>query len=140
MDEKRKKLVELIETLSLPVTRQEAMATVKDLTDEEVEKLLSIYTHVDEYENDLEDFVRETNPQAYNELIEKHQENLKKNETEYLSKLDTIRESEDINLDAEEAKEEREIEEIATTEENTAKVFESMSEDIDKVLKTSTAN
>jgi hypothetical protein len=137
MDQQRNKLLELMETLSFPLTEAEMQEKVKGLTDEEVTDLISVYSDVVEYEDALEDYVRENNPEEYKKLLDERDQSIKKKDKEVLYDLEKIQEEEDIKLDAEDIKLEREIEEAVSEQETVAELMEGIQEDVSKALVTS---
>lgn len=139
MDDNRKKLLELMEDLSFPLTPEEAEEKVKGLTDEEVTDLVSVYSDVVNYEEALEDYVRENNPEEYKRLVDARDAEIKKKDKEYSYELEKAQEEEDIELDSVDIKTEREIEEIVKEQEAGVELLEGIQEDVDTALKTTSA-
>lgn len=134
MDEQRKKLLGLMKTLSFPLTAEEMEEKVMGLTDEEVTDLVSVYSDVVEYEDALEDYVREYHPDEYQKLADEREENIKKKDKDELYELEREQEKVDLELDARDAKIEREIEETVTDQERNADAINKLEEDIEKTL------
>ncbi len=134
MDENRKRLLELMESLNFPLTSEEAEEKVKGLTDEEVKDLVSVYSDVVEYEDALEDYVREYNPDEYKKLVDERDENIKKKDKESNYDLERAQEDEDIKLDSEDIKAEREIEDIVKEQEDGAELVEEIQKDLGSAL------
>jgi hypothetical protein len=134
MDEQRKKLLELLETLNFPLTPDEMEEKVKGLTDEEVADLVSVYTDIVKYEDELEDYVRDYHPDEYKKLVDEREEIIKKKDKEELYELEREQENIDIELDAKDAKTQREVEEIVSGQERNADVLEKLEEDIENTL------
>lgn len=134
MDENRKKLLELMESLNFPLTPYEAEEKVKGLSDDEVKDLVSVYSDVVEYEDALEDYVREYNPDEYKKLVDERDENIKKKDKESSYDLERAQEDEDIKLDSEDIKAEREIEDIVKEQEEGVELVEEIQNDLGSAL------
>lgn len=134
MDDKRKELLELMETLSFPLTAEEMEAKVKSLTDEEVDDLVSVYSDIVKYEDAVEDYVREYHPEDHKKLTDERQESIKKKDKEVLHDLERQQEDTDIELDARDIKTEREVEELVSGQEKNADFLEKIEDEIEKTL------
>jgi len=114
-EDKRQKLLQIIRDMQLP---PEAEETIPKLSDEEVDYLISVYTDVDDYQKQLEEYVRLTNPEEYKKLNEEYGKKLEEVDDEYNTQMEKLQEEEDVQLDAIDAKADREI------DDNTAKIDE----------------
>ena len=134
MDEKRTKLIEMMKALNLPLTDKKAEETVSDLSEDEVDHLVTFYSEVIDYENQVEDFVRQYAPDKYEKLVSERDEKIKKKESDFEYELEKLQEEKDILLDSEEIKKEREIEEVAGKIESDAEELEGLQNDITNAL------
>ncbi len=137
MDEQRQKLISLMEELKTPLTSEEAENMVKHFNDQEIANLVEVYSELVEYENSLEDFVRESNPEEYDRLVTEREEKIKKIDSDYEYKLEKSQEQEDINLDSLDIKEERIIDSVVHPDEELAQLVEDIERDIEAALDTS---
>jgi len=136
MSEDRKKLLELMEELSFPLSPEELIQNVQEMNDEDVAKLVLLYTDVASYERDLETYIKEEHPEEYKRLSDEREEILKKKDEEKLYDLERKQEEEDILLDSEDVKAEREIEEIVKEQESIADLVEGIVSDVEDAAKT----
>jgi hypothetical protein len=134
MDDKRKELLELMETLSFPLSAEEMEAKVKSLTDEEVDDLVSVYSDIVKYEDAVEDYVREYHPEDHKKLTDEREESIKKKDKEVLHDLEREQEDIDIELDSRDIKTEREVEELVSGQEKNADFLEKIEDEIEKTL------
>lgn len=95
MSENRKRLIELIEILKLPLTKSEAEEHASKLSDEDVNALISTYEDILNYENAVSESVRNTNPKKSNDLNGEYYEILNKAESKYLENLEKLQEEYD---------------------------------------------
>lgn len=82
MEEKKKKLLELIEKLRLPISPWDANERASGLSEEELDKLIAMYSELKDYEDDVDDFIAEVAPDEYRKAYD-----------EYLDKLEDIDEA-----------------------------------------------
>ena len=90
MSENRKRLLELIEILKLPLSYSEAQEHVNKLDEEDVNQLVSTYEDILNYENAVSESVRNTNPKKNKDLNDEYYERLDKAEGKYLENLENL--------------------------------------------------
>jgi len=117
MDEKRQKLLNLLEKLKFPMLPKEAEETISKMSDDDVDYLIEAYSDVDNYENVLDDYVRSVDPEGYDKLSKEYRQKLAKIKEDNDYKMEKIQEEEDVELDALESKAEREMEEKVSEQE-----------------------
>lgn len=98
MSENRKRLIELIEVLKLPLTQAEIDEHVSKLSDEDVSGLISTYEDILNYENAVSESVRFSNPKYSLDLENQYYEKLDKAEAKYLENLEKIQEEYDKHV------------------------------------------
>lgn len=97
--DKRDRLIELIKILKLPFIPEEAEIWVKNLKDENVVLLVSIYEDIQRYKNNLNSMAKKADPEKYRRLREEYEEKLKAISSEYLEKTEEIEADTDKKLD-----------------------------------------
>ncbi len=112
MEVKRKKLLELIEELKLPILPEEAEENMAKLSDEEIDSLLAKYQKLEDYRDSLEEYVKEVDPEEYAKIEGEYQKELNQIDEEELQQLEKIQEEEDLKLDSMDAKSERQDKEL----------------------------
>lgn len=88
--DKRKKLLELIEKQNVSLPPGEAKEQVENLTNEEVELLVSVYGDLGEAEGAIEEVLSETEPDKYKKLKDEYLQKQKANKQEYEKDLEEI--------------------------------------------------
>lgn len=98
--DKRDRLIELIKILKLPFLPEEADIWVKNLKDENIVLLVSIYEDIQRYKNNLNSMAKKVDPEKYGRLEKEYEEKLKAINNEYLKKTEEIEVDTDKRLDA----------------------------------------
>jgi len=116
MDENRKKLLELIEKLGFSVDKEELEKEIMEMSEEEVVERVATYSDIVDYEEAMEDFVKEASPADYERIVRKSNYDLQEKDESKLHEEELDREFDDIKLDEKDKMEEnslRNIEEFA---------------------------
>jgi hypothetical protein len=95
----RKKLLELIEKNNIPLTPNEAREHVDNLSDEEVELLISTYEGLEGAEGFIEEVVKEAEPEEYKKVKDEYEAKLKLDKEEYEKELQKIEGEADVEKD-----------------------------------------
>jgi hypothetical protein len=99
MNDKQKRLLELIEKMKVPMTPEEAVRHVEKLSDEEVEKLISIYEDVQVREDEIDKAAKKADPKKYERIEREHEIEIEKLEKKYKKDMRKIDEESDNELD-----------------------------------------
>jgi len=86
----RKKLLELIERNDIPLPPEEAKEHVDNLSDEEVELLVSTYGDLEGVEGVIEEVVKEVEPEQYRKVKDEYEGKLKLDKEEYNEEVQKI--------------------------------------------------
>lgn len=97
--ENRKKLLKLIELNKLPLPPKEAKEHVDNLSDEEVELLVSTYGDLEGLETVMEEAVKEADPEKYMKVKDEYEAKLKLDKEEYGKELQKIEGEADAEKD-----------------------------------------
>jgi len=97
---KRERLLQLVEILKLPYLPEEVEGWVKNLDDEDVALLVSIYEDILNYKNNLDALAKKNNPEEYEKLKREYEEKLKNIDNEYTKQIEEIETDTDKKLDA----------------------------------------
>ena len=89
----------MVEILKLPLTAAEAEKHVKNLSDEDVNLLVSTYEEVLNYQDAVSESVRMADPESYDALNEKYNNKLENLDSEYLKQTEKLQEDEDGQMD-----------------------------------------
>ncbi len=111
MDTKKKRLLELVEDLNFPIPPEEAKECVEKLNEGDLNTLIKTYEAILNFREDLEDTVREENPEKYEEIMDKYHRDMEEAWIKYAKDSQKEAEGEDQRLDLAEAKAEKSIEE-----------------------------
>ena len=111
MNYKQKRLLELIQQMKVPMMPEEAKAHVENLSDEEVEKLISIYEDVQVHEDEIDEAARQSDPERYKKTKREYEIEIEKLEKKYKKDTKKIEEESDDELDKLEAEAKKKTEE-----------------------------
>ncbi|MBU0569984.1 hypothetical protein KKB40_04355 [Patescibacteria group bacterium] len=112
MNNKQQRLLELIEEMKVPLTPEEARAHVEKLSDEEVEKLISIYEDIQVREDEIDEAAKQADPEEYAKLEKEYKEKVEKLDKKYKEDVRKIDEESDDELDKLEAEAKKKTEEV----------------------------
>ena len=98
MDDNRKKLRALIEAFRLPLTDKEMEEHLSNLSDEDIQELIDIYTDVDAIQEDIAGIAGIIDPEESEKIDREYFEKLSKLDKDYLKKKEEIQESIDSRL------------------------------------------
>ena len=120
MDEKRKRLLELVEELKFPLLSEEAKENAEKLSEEDLDLLLHTYEDLKTYRAEIGTAARNVNPEKYKKVQEYYQKKMLDLDLEYADKLEEVQSEEDKELEKIEAEEEGKIDK--TTQEVNEKI------------------
>lgn len=86
----RKKLLELIEKRNIPMSPEEAKEHIDNLSDEEIELLLSTYGDLENAEDAIDEVLAENMPEEFQKAKSEYEQKLKSDKDEYKEGLNTI--------------------------------------------------
>jgi hypothetical protein len=135
MDEKRRRLLQLVEELDFPIPPDEAREDAEKLTEEDLDKLLEAYEAVRVYREELENSVREADPEKYAEIMEDYHNKMLDAELEYADNSEKGNKDEDQQLEAAEDKAEQNIDTAVNDFEQGIEDVEDVSETLTSKLK-----
>ena len=96
MGDKRKRLLELVEILGLPLTSEEAKDNISNLSDEDIESLVSTYEDILNYQDVVEESVKFADSKALEQAFDEYDKKLERADSDYLANLEELQEKEDI--------------------------------------------
>jgi hypothetical protein len=99
----RKKLLKLIDDLNFPMMPEEAKEHVEKLSDEEVDKLILLYTDIKKYQRAIEKVAREADPKEYIKTEEEYENKMAKIDEDYEKEMEAIQKKQDDEFDRIEA-------------------------------------
>ena len=135
MDEKRKRLLELVEELNFPIPPDEARESAEKLSEEDLDTLLETYEAVAVYREELENSVRDQDPKKYAEIMEDYQKKMLDAELEYADKFEESQKEEDEKIEGAENKAEQNIDNTVEKFEKSMQEVEDVSESITSKVK-----
>jgi hypothetical protein len=95
----RKKLLEIIERNDIPLPPKEAKEHVDNLSDEEVELLVSTYEDLGGAEGVIEEVIKEVEPEKYKKVREEYEGNMKLDKEDFEKEMQEIESVTDIEKD-----------------------------------------
>jgi len=110
MDDKQK-LLQLIKMMKVPFSDKEVVEFVNKLSTESIEKLTSIYEEIKKFEDNLDYVVKNTDPVTYEKIKEEYSQKLLVLQEEFIRSAEEIQKRSDDQLDAEEIKSGKKIDE-----------------------------
>ncbi|KKR11668.1 MAG: hypothetical protein UT39_C0004G0027 [Candidatus Woesebacteria bacterium GW2011_GWA1_39_21] len=110
MDNK-KRLIQLIKIMKVPLSDKQALEFVEKSSDESVTKLVSVYEEIKKFEDNLEFVVKQTDPETYQKMKNEYYQKLLVLQEEFLKDAEEIQKSGDEQLDKEEVESGKKIEE-----------------------------
>ena len=111
-DDPKKQLLKLIEELKLPLPREEARENMENLSKDEIRELVNLYTEAKNYQDEVDSFTRDLDPQKYAEVHKGYYQKLDKLDEDYGNKMEGVQASEDERLDKAEEKTSQEIDDL----------------------------
>ena len=111
MDDKVKKLLQIVQELRFPLLPEESEENLKNLPEVEIDYLLKVYEHLKNYQKEMEDTSKSLDPKRYEELKEDYYNEMLNIKLEYNKKQESAQKEIDEKLDAAEAKAEKSMDE-----------------------------
>ena len=99
MEEKKKKLLQLISDLSLVVTEDEAREHLSNLNEKQIDDLIAVYEEVKANELKISEIAKNADPAAVEAASEEYLKNVENAEAEYLNRMEAAQKSADELLD-----------------------------------------
>jgi superfamily I DNA and/or RNA helicase len=130
MNKNRKKLLDLIENLKLPLAPQQAKKTVGKLSDEEVELLVSAYKDVKEGQQTIEEIAKLIAPKKFEKIEKEYHQKMANLDEEYLQEMEKIQKESDEELDALEEKAGRKLDEAIQKQDSEIDGIERLHDDL----------
>src|SRR3989344_6371003 len=99
MEEKKKKLLQLIKDLDLIVAEDEAKEHLNGLNEKQIDDLIAVYEEVKANELEISDIAKNADPAAVEAAQEDYLKSIENTETEYLNRMEAAQKSADELLD-----------------------------------------
>lgn len=99
MSTQRKRLLELIDILKLPITADEAENKISQLSEEDVERLVSSYEEVLKYQDEITSAVIQADPETGDKILNDYNQGLNDADSAYLQESEKLQEAADKSLD-----------------------------------------
>lgn len=139
MDKNRKKLLDLIETLKLPLTPEEASQNLEKLTDKEVQALISVYEEIQDAQLATEELAQRVDPQKAEEINKQYQQKIAKLDQEHVREMEKIQQEGDEELDQLEKETTQKLKETVKNQELAVNEAEKLHDDLMDKLNQSTS-
>lgn len=90
MQEKRKYLTEILTKLNFPLTREELVEKIKNLSDQEVDDLINIYSDLSNFSNAVTETINLADPNSSEKIYKEYETKKKKVYQKYLADLKRV--------------------------------------------------
>lgn len=98
----KKRLLQLIKIMKIPLSDKEAGNFVEKSSDETVAKLVSVYEEIKKFDDNLEFVVKSTNPEKYEKMQGEYYQKLRVLQEEFVKNAEEIQKNADEQLDKKE--------------------------------------
>ena len=114
MEEKKKRLMDLIGELKFPLLPEEVKEHMEKLSENEIDELVSEYEAILEYRKSLEEEAGLSDPEKYNQIQEEFNKKLQQVDEDYINGMEKIQAEEDEEMDRIEEEAEKKIDETVS--------------------------
>lgn len=111
MEEKKKRILQLIEELDFPLVPEEAKEHLEKLSEGDIDELISAYEAILDHRKSVEELAKLSDPEAYKKIQDEYNKKLEQADVEYLKEMGKIQEEEDNERDRIEEEAEKKIDE-----------------------------
>jgi hypothetical protein len=109
MEEKKKRLLQLIEELKFPLLPEESRQHTEQLSEEELDELISAYQAVMDYRQGINEAARFADPEGYGKVQNEYNEKLQRLDLDFAGEMENLQSEDDNEREKIENEAEQEI-------------------------------